>query len=679
MASGGTELGYAYLQVMPSAKGFGNNLKNALNGETSGVGESAGSSIGSSLVKTIKNVIVAAGIGKVISQALKEGGSLEQSFGGIETMFKGSADKVKGYAAEAFKTVGISANEYMEQVTSFSARLMQSLGDDTDTAADIANMAMIDMGNNANKFGTSMESIQNAYQGFAKANYTMLDNLKLGYGGTASEMARLINDSGVMGKTFTATANNLNKVSFDKMIEAIHVMQDRMEISGTTAEEAARTFQGSAAAMGAAWQNVLGYISTGSPEIAGAIQGLAESVGNYLQNLLPMVSKIVQALPGALLTALTEVAPVVMNEAFNFAQEIITGATENLTAIGESVTKIIGEFVNFILTKLPELLEAGRTMISELAHGFADNLPALVDQVMPTVVALVTEFTNQMGQIIDTGIEIIMALLNGIIEALPQLIEYVPTIITTWAQYVIDNLPKILKAGWEIIKALVKGVIEMLPLIWQAIKDIVSGIIQIIAETDWVQKGIEIITWIKDGIVNMVTALPDKMGEIIEDVKKKITEIDWLKIGKDIINGIKNGISNVASNLASTALSAVKGAWNSMTNWLGIHSPSRKARDIIGKNWALGVGLGFEQNIPTEDMLGSVRDSFNEISKEGMIIPLTTGKIPAIGTNPVQNPTTIQGVNINVYASDNMDVRELAEKVSEEITKVIRREGAVFA
>ena len=285
------EMAKAYVQIVPSAQGIKGTLEDVFGKETDGLGTKTGLSIGTQLVGTIKKVVVAAGIGKLIKESLDVGGALQQSIGGIETLFKDSADTVKQYAAQAYQTVGLSANDYMEQTTSFAASLLSSVSKDTNVAAQLANMAMVDMADNANKMGTDMQDIQNAYQGFAKQNYTMLDNLKLGYGGTKTEMQRLLTD-----------AERISGVHYDlgnlaDMYSAIHVIQQEMGITGTTAREAATTLTGSFAAMKAAAQNVLGNWSTGA-DLTAPLQALTDTARTYLvDNLLPMIGNVLQGIP----------------------------------------------------------------------------------------------------------------------------------------------------------------------------------------------------------------------------------------------------------------------------------------------------------------------------------------------------------------------------------------------
>ena len=308
-----TELGKAYVQIIPSARGITGMIQKEMSGEVASAGVSSGKSLGSSLIGALKGAIAAAGIGKAIGAALSEGAALQQSLGGIDTLFKTSAEKVKGFANEAYKTTGLSANAYMENVTGFSASLLQSLGGDTDKAADIANMAMIDMSDNANKMGTSMESIQTAYQGFAKQNYTMLDNLKLGYGGTKQEMQRLLADA----EKLTGVKYDINNLS--DVYQAIHAIQENLDITGTTAKEAASTFTGSFNAMKAAAQNVLGKLALGE-NILPSLQALAETTSTFLfNNFFPMIGNIMSGLGVVISEGLSHVATQLFGEEFGNA------------------------------------------------------------------------------------------------------------------------------------------------------------------------------------------------------------------------------------------------------------------------------------------------------------------------------------------------------------------------
>ncbi|WP_276814036.1 hypothetical protein [Faecalibaculum rodentium] len=360
MAEGSGSIGKAYVQIVPSARGIQQALTQQMKGEI----DPAGTSMGASLGSKIKKAILAAGIGTavagVVKTAIDEGAKLEQSIGGIETLFKSSADTVKKNAQEAFRTAGLSANEYMEQATSFAAGLVTSCGGNTAKAADVANTALIDMSDNANKMGTDMESLQNAYQGFAKQNYTMLDNLKLGYGGTKEEMQRLLADA----QKLTGVKYDINNLA--DVYEAIHAIQESLGITGTTAKEASTTFSGSFNQMKAAAQNLLGYMATGM-DITPAIQQLAESASTFIfGNALPMIGRVVLAIPGAVLEMIKTAIPI----------------------IREKGPEFIHAFVQTLKDNIPEIIKAGRELITELGHAMAEEFPQLsfvFDNLLPLV------------------------------------------------------------------------------------------------------------------------------------------------------------------------------------------------------------------------------------------------------------------------------------------------------
>ena len=295
----GQELAQYYVQIIPSAQGIGKNIVSAI--EKDDPGTVAGDSIGKKLKAAIMGIGIGTAVVSTIKEALNVGGQLEQSVGGIEQIFgvgSEATEQLKKNAQEAFSYAQVNANDYMQQVTQFSARLMQGLGGDTDATVKYADMAIRQMSDNANTFGTDIGSIQAAYQGFSRANWTMLDNLRLGYGGTASEMARLVNDSGVMGNNFKATAKNINEVSFDKIIDAIQVVQDNMNITGKTAEEASTTLEGSFAALKSSWTNLLADITIGE-DVTTDLSGLTSSFMAVAGNVVNALVNIVKSLPTA--------------------------------------------------------------------------------------------------------------------------------------------------------------------------------------------------------------------------------------------------------------------------------------------------------------------------------------------------------------------------------------------
>lgn len=814
--------GYLNFDTKINEKGFNEGVS-----KLSGLGKSGLSIVSKAMTGAVAAVGTAAGV--IIKSSLGVVANMEQQVGGVETLFKDSADTVIKNANRAYKTAQISANDYMSTVTSFSASLLQGLGGDTAKAAEIADMALIDMADNANKMGTNMQDIQNAYQGFAKQNYTMLDNLKLGYGGTQSEMIRLINDSGILNEKIS----DLDNVTFDQMIQAIHVIQQNLGITGTSAKEAGETIEGSVNSAKAAWENYQGGVITSQElvetfgtatqnilknlgeivprlgktglEVVGTIadeignsvpaaKGFADAVGNItdklssmdtgqLANLGKMSAVLIGAVPvfsligksagtfsdvlgglgevsggvtakfqkipggikslgtsmqsgakvfrnikdaillpfedlspsltkifgkvsssvssgplgklvndfaeipkgiaasfgkigpaisgkfpkitgvvksigssisgtfmtiangakgfgsllgGALNSVLPKIsgfankfigylgvagdafAPV-LSKAASFVPQLLgfmnIAAVVALVAVGLGLLysqfgtqidqillmmqtkgpEVITNFCNGIVAALPNLIAQGATMLNNLMLAITANLPAIIQggiaivstlitgiaQQLPTliptalmmIVTLVSSLLSNVGQLVDAGINLLVGLAQGVVNALPQLINKAPTIIGQLATAIISNLPKILLAGIKIITILGTGLIQAVP--------------QIIS----------------------------KIPSIISQVKNAFTSVDWGSVGMNIIKGIANGLKGAAGAIVEAAKGAAESALNAAKNFLGIHSPSRVFRDQVGKMMALGMGIGFERNIPVKSMSTGVQRAVAGLQK----------------------------------------------------------------
>lgn len=356
---------------------------------------------------------VATGIGALTKQAIGEYSNYEQLVGGVETLFKDSSDKVVKYANDAYKTAGLSANEYMDTVTSFSASLLQGLGGDTDKAAEIANQAIVDMSDNANKMGTDMASIQNAYQGFAKQNYTMLDNLKLGYGGTASEMARLINDSGVLGDTVEVTADTVNDVSFDKIIEAIHVIQDNMDITGTTSKEASTTIQGSIGMMQSAWTNFLTGMADPDQDFDALLGNLVDSVVTVADNLIPRItatlprivqgiSKLIQSLAPHVPPLLEQLIPALIKGAI----QIVAVLIKDLPNILKSLGIALRDSVKLIFESL-----GGNDTFSPFINGFQNAMKSFQEKFSGAIEGIKDTWENHLKPAFDAIVTFVQTVL----------------------------------------------------------------------------------------------------------------------------------------------------------------------------------------------------------------------------------------------------------------------------
>lgn len=545
----GIELAKAYVQIVPSAEGIQGSISRIMGGEASSAGESAGTLLGTKLVGTLKKVIAAAGIGKMISDSLNLGGALQQSIGGIETLFGAGGRSIEEYAksvgksvdavkdeyaslmqsqqtvfdnaAQAYRTVGLSANEYMEQTTSFAASLLSSVSKDTNAAAQLANMAMVDMADNANKMGTDMASIQNAYQGFAKQNYTMLDNLKLGYGGTQAEMQRLLTDAEKLSGVHYELGNLAD------MYSAIHIIQTDLDITGTTAKEAATTLTGSFAAMKAAAQNVLGDWSTGA-DLTAPMQALADTARTFLQgNLLPMIGNVLAGIP-----------------------QLVYGL-------------------------VPEVLQTGTELVSSLAAGFAQGIPAFLSTALPQLLSFTEELRANAGQFVDAGLNCITQLLNGLIAGLPQLIAYVPDIIINIAGIINDNMPKILAQGVSIIVQLIAGIIQAVPALLANWQKILQAILSVISAINWLNIGKNILTSVANGVKSMgssmLTAFKGGFSSALSWIKSLPAQA--VKWGKNLIKGFIKGLTgkgNVVSNAATAVtagISLAETASGKQDNW----------------------------------------------------------------------------------------------------------------
>lgn len=504
----GIELGKAYVQIVPSAQGIKSALTEMFDEETDGLGEQTGQSIGQELIGTLKKVIAAAGIGKIISDSINMGGALQQSLGGVETLFKDSADTVKEYAAQAYRTVGLSANDYMEQTTSFAASLLSSVSQDTDAAAQLSNMAMVDMADNANKMGTDMQDIQNAYQGFAKQNYTMLDNLKLGYGGTQAEMQRLLND-----------ATKISGVKYDlgnlaDMYSAIHIIQQEMDITGTTAREAATTLTGSFAAMKAAAENVLADWSTGA-DLTEPLQALADTAQTFLvDNLLPMIGNVLAGIP------------------------------------------------EIVYSLVPELLQTGTELLSSLAQGFTEGIPEFFSTALPQLLAFTDQLRDNAASFVDAGLNLITQLLNGLIAGLPDLIAYVPDIIINICGIINDNMPKILAEGVSIIVQLVVGIVKAVPDLLANWKKILQAVLSVISAINWLNIGKNILTGVANGVKSMgssmLNAFKGGFSSALNWIKSLPSQaVQW---GKNLIQSFINGLTGKGGAVGAGAIAATAGA-----------------------------------------------------------------------------------------------------------------------
>lgn len=594
-----TELAKAYVQIIPSAQGITGKIQEAIDPEA----EPAGTSFGGKMVGTLKKVIATAAIGEALKKTISEGADLEQSIGGIETLFKASADKVKANAAKAYKTAGMSANEYMELTTSFSASLLSSLSNDTSKAADVADMAMTDMSDNANKMGSNMEDIKNAYQGMAKQNYTMLDNLKLGYGGTKTEMERLLKDA----QKISGVKYDINNLS--DVYSAIHVIQGELDITGTTAKEAATTISGSMNSMKAAAQNVMGQIALGM-DIGPALSALGETTITFFAgNLLPAVANVLSGLPD-LISGVTSVIVRSMNM-----------AASNMDSIVSQGGQIVLNLASSILENAPFLLEAvlklamslGETLINTdwgaVGQSVMDALSGSIDSAAGEILGIeggeiLTYLANALEQklpvLMIKGSSILMSIINGILQKIPSIITTAGTIITNFVNAIFPTLPNLLSLGGQILMNLANGVIKNLPQIITAAGQTIIKIVATIGQNlpQILQSGIEITGKLATGLVRAIPTLVGQIPQIVVSIKSTFSNVDWGSIGHNIIQGIANGLRN-AGNMLWDAVKGVLGSFkDNVLAFFGIHSPSRWGV-FVGKMIDAGFAKGIIGELPT--------------------------------------------------------------------------------
>lgn len=525
-------------------------------------------------------VAALAGVGK---SALDAYATYEQAVGGVDTLFKNASGTVQKYAAEAYRTAGVSANEYMTQVTSFSASLISSLGGDTAKAAELGNTAMIDMSDNANKMGTGIETIQQTYQSLARGNYAMLDNLKLGYGGTKSEMERLIQDANKV-KQANGEMGDLSIDKFSDVVQAIHIMQQQMGITGTTSDEAAKTIEGSVGMMKAAWQNWLAELGKDNADINGLTKQLVDSVGTVIQNVGPRIAQIITgitaALPqlfsslGSTLPALVmQILPPVLGALGQLGTMLLTSAT---TWITTSLPQLLAQFQSWVTSSLPSFLQTGLTMVTNLLQGIVQALPQIASTAVTVLTTLLDGLSAQLPQLIPIGINAVLNLVQGILNNLPQIIDSGLKLILGLAQGLINAMPDLVGKVPILIGQLVGGIINRLPQILQA--------------------GVQLLGALANGFISSVPRLIGSIPGMVGQIMRGFTSVNWGSVGLNIITGIATGIAGAAGRLVTAAVNAATNALNWVKRKLGIHSPSRVFRDQVGEMIGEGMAVGIDES-----------------------------------------------------------------------------------
>ena len=508
------DLGKAYVQIIPQAEGITGKISAILDPESKKAGDKSGKEAGNSFGSAIKGTLAKLAIGATVTAgfkaALEEGGKLQQSYGGLETIYGDAAEAAKKYAAEAAQT-GISANDYAEQAVSFGASLKQAFEGDTAKAVEAANTAIMDMTDNAAKMGTPLENIQNAYQGFAKGNYTMLDNLKLGYGGTKTEMERLLADASKLSGV-EYNIDNLGDV-----YDAIHVIQGDLGLTGVAAQEASETFSGSFEAMKAAAANLMGNLALGE-NVESSMSTLVQSVVTFLGgNLIPMVGTVMKSLPSAIGTAIKTGAPMAIKAGKELIDNIVTGATN----------------------ALPNIITEGGTVVTDIVQGIQDNLPTILEQGSKILDSLLGAITQNLPTVFDKGTEILTKVIDGIAGAIPQLGSIAGDIINKIGDFIAQNLPTIGEKGGQLLGSLASGIIRNMPVIVATLAKlsvvIIQNIIKLVPKL--LQAGVSLIRGLASGIGGSAVGL---VRSAMNRIQSALTQP--IESAKNKLQGIMNRI-----------------------------------------------------------------------------------------------------------------------------------------
>jgi hypothetical protein len=550
------DLGKAYVQIIPKAEGISGKIKEQIAPGAKQAGTDAGTNIAGNIKKVLAGAAIGATVVKGFQMALDAGGKLQQSFGGLETLYGDAADAAKKYAAEAAQA-GISANDYAEQAVSFGASLKAAFGGDTAKAAEAANTAIMDMADNAAKMGTPLENIQNAYQGFAKGNYTMLDNLKLGYGGTKTEMERLLADA----QKLTGVEYNIDNLG--DVYDAVHAIQDNLGLTGVAAQEAATTFSGSFGAMKAAAENVLANLSTGG-DVEGSMQQLAQSAGTFLfDNLIPMVGNVVSAIPGALGSFISTAAPLIAEQGkaiidnligANGQPDIITRAGEIISNIISGITQKIQDFATIapeimstiatgITNAIPTVIEKGSEIINGIRDSLAENIPILWESATTIVSNIAEKIAEAYPTIIEKGAELISTIADAIVEHLPDLASSAVDIINSIGDFLAENIPTLASKVAEFMSNMGRTIVTNIPVVVGAIAKAAPTVLSAI------------------GRIGL---------SIIQNIIKLIPKI--ASAGLQIISGLARGMGGAALGLVKTAMDNIKKA---------IEKPVQDAKDTL--------------------------------------------------------------------------------------------------
>jgi phage-related protein len=571
-----------------------------------------------------------AAVGALLKTSIEGYAEYEQLVGGVETLFGAGGKSIEEYAQSvgksvnevkdeygklmsaqdtmlknannAYKTAGMSANDYMANVTSFSASLISSLGGDTEKAANVADRVMRDISDNANKMGTDMQSIVDTYQSLSRGNYQMLDNLKLGYGGTKAELERLIADASKMSDVQDElnVSVKAGDMSFANIANAISVVQTKMGITGTTAKEAGSTIQGSVSAMQAAWSNLATGMADENANIDQLITNFVDSVGTAAENILPRITialdgiiKVVEKLVPQIPPLIAQFLPVVINGIMN----VLDGVVKVLPSVVNTIMEVIPQLLTSLTAMLPTIIETAIEMVVQVIMALTEMLPTIIESIMEVVPLLIDSLIAAIPQLIDAAIQLLMAIIQAIPVIIESLLENLPHIIDTIVNGLVGAIPQLVEgaimlfmAMLDAIPVIIDALIQNLP---QIITSIVDGLLNNIGAI--IQGAIMLFMGIIKAIPQFIAQLIPKIPEIITAIVKGLTDGIGriVEVGGQIVAGIWEGIKNAGSWLWDQVSGFFGGIVDGICGFLGIQSPSKLMEDLVGKNMALGIGVGF--------------------------------------------------------------------------------------
>lgn len=684
-------IGTAYIKIAPDLSGVSSKIKSQLKGTGSGFAQqfsneastasSAFGAVGNKLKTAAKVVgigmaaglgVATAGIVKISKEAVKSYSDFEQLEGGVETLFKGSAQAVMNNAAQAFKTAGISANQYMEQATSMSAALINSLHGDTKKAAEISNTAIIDMSDNANKMGTSIQSIQLAYQGFSKQNYTMLDNLKLGYGGTKTEMQRLLKDAEKMPE---AMGKKFDLSNYADVVQAIHVVQQHMGVAGTTSKEAATTISGSINMLKASWSDLLTSIGGGGNNVQTAVNNLITSFQTVVQNVAPVIVKALPNIAAAIPQIITGLIPIISQTLPQLVPALIKGAMDIMQALINALPAIVQVLVN----SLPLFIQG----LMQLFVALAQALPQIADIIvaaMPQIInSIVSVFSNpdSLTKIIQGGMQLFVALIGVLPQIVDMMTAALPQIITAITNVLSnpDSLTKIILGAIQLFMALIQAIPVLIEALAQNLPKIINAIVITITSPNFIQglfrAGVQLFIALMNGLKSIQHLLLEVGKSLLKNLISMFDPRKMVEVGKNLLMGLVNGVKSVIGYFKHVITSFANDVIKTVKGIFGIHSPSRVFAEI-GKYNMEGLAVGVENNI------GKVQDTMdkamNSLTKQtAMLDSNFSGNFESTAryVGRIENNTARERgnvvINLTANVKDELDINKLAKQLGDAV------------